>query len=65
MTPNLLELVEMELREMLNGYGFPGDEIPIIHGSALAALQSESTDPNAPEYECINKLMDAVDKLHT
>ena len=59
--PELLELVEMELREMLNGYGFPGDEIPIIHGSALAALQSESTDPNAPEYECINKLMDAVD----
>ena len=59
--PELLELVEMELREMLDGYGFPGDEIPIIHGSALAALQSESTDPNAPEYECINKLMDAVD----
>jgi elongation factor Tu len=59
--PELLELVEMELREMLNGYGFPGDDLPIIHGSALAALQSESTDPNAPEYECINKLMDAVD----
>jgi elongation factor Tu len=59
--PELLELVEMELREMLDGYGFPGDEIPIIHGSALAALQSESKDPNAPEYECINKLMDAVD----
>ena len=46
--PELLELVEMELREMLDGYGFPGDEIPIIHGSALAALQSESMDPNAP-----------------
>ena len=59
--PELLELVEMELREMLDGYGFPGDEIPIIHGSALAALQSESMDPNAPEYECINKLMEAVD----
>jgi elongation factor Tu len=59
--PELLELVEMELREMLDGYGFPGDELPIIHGSALAALQSDSTDPNAPEYECINKLMDAVD----
>jgi elongation factor Tu len=59
--PDLLELVEMELREMLSGYNFPGDEIPIIHGSALAALQSDSTDPNAPEYECINKLMDAVD----
>jgi elongation factor Tu len=59
--PELLELVEMELREMLNGYGFPGDELPIIHGSALAALQSDSDDPNAPEYECINQLMDAVD----
>lgn len=59
--PELLELVEMELREMLNGYGFDGDEIPIIHGSALAALSSDSTDPNAPEYECINQLMDAVD----
>jgi len=59
--PELLELVEMELREMLSGYGFPGDDIPIIHGSALAALSSESTDPNAPEYECINQLMDAVD----
>ncbi len=59
--PELLELVEMELREMLVGYGFPGDDLPIVHGSALAALQSESKDPNAPEYECINKLMDAVD----
>ncbi len=59
--PELLELVELELREMLTGYGFPGDDIPIIHGSALEALQSESTDPNAPEYECINELLDAVD----
>jgi len=59
--PELLELVEMELRDMLNGYGFPGDEIPIIHGSALKALQSDSDDPNAPEYECINKLLEAVD----
>jgi elongation factor Tu len=59
--PELLELVELELREMLDGYGFPGDEIPIIHGSALKALESESTDPNAPEYQCINELMDAVD----
>jgi elongation factor Tu len=59
--PELLELVELELREMLTGYGFPGDDIPIIHGSALQALQSESTDPNAPEYQCINELMDAVD----
>ena len=59
--PELLELVEMELREMLTGYGFPGDDIPIIHGSALQALESDSTDPNAPEYKCINELMDAVD----
>ena len=59
--PELLELVELELREMLDGYGFPGDEIPIIHGSALKALESESTDPNAPEYECIIELMEAVD----
>jgi len=59
--PELLELVEMELRDMLNGYGFPGDDIPIIHGSALKALQSDSDDPNAPEYECINKLLEAVD----
>ena len=59
--PELLELVEMELREMLTSYGFPGDDLPIIHGSALQALQSDSTDPNAPEYACINELMDAVD----
>jgi elongation factor Tu len=59
--PELLELVEMELREMLTGYGFPGDDIPIIHGSALAALSSDSTDPDAPEYKCINDLMDAID----
>jgi len=59
--PELLELVEMELREMLTGYGFPGDDIPIIHGSALAALSSESTDPEAPEYACITELMEAVD----
>jgi elongation factor Tu len=59
--PELLELVEMELREMLTDNKFPGDEIPIIRGSALKALQSTSTDPNAPEYQCINELMDAVD----
>jgi elongation factor Tu len=59
--PELLELVELELREMLTGYGFPGDEIPIIHGSALKALESSSDDPNAPEYECINELLEAVD----
>ena len=57
----LLELVEMEVREMLDFYGFPGDETPIIRGSALNALVSESTDPNAPEYQCIKELMDAVD----
>ena len=57
----LLELVEMEVRELLSTYEFPGDEIPIIKGSALNALISESTDPNAPEYACIKELMDAVD----
>ncbi len=57
----LLELVEMEVREVLTGYNFPGDDIPIIRGSALNALASESTDPNAPEYACIKELMDAVD----
>ena len=57
----LLELVEMEVRELLDFYGFPGDETPIIRGSALNALISESTDTNAPEYACIKELMDAVD----
>ena len=57
----LLELVEMEVRELLSTYEFPGDDIPIIKGSALNALVSESTDPNAPEYACIKELMDAVD----
>ena len=57
----LLELVEMEVRELLDFYGFPGDETPIIRGSALNALVSESQDPNAPEYACIKELMDAVD----
>ena len=59
--PELLELVEMEVRELLDFYGFPGDDTPIIRGSALNALISESTDPNAPEYACIKELMDAVD----
>ena len=58
----LLELVEMEVRELLDFYGFPGDDTPIIRGSALNALVSESTDPNAPEYACIKELMDAVDE---
>ena len=57
----LLELVEMEVRELLSSYEFPGDDVPIIKGSALNALVSESTDPNAPEYACIKELMDAVD----
>ena len=58
----LLELVEMEVRETLNEYGFPGDDTPIIKGSALNALVSESKDPDAPEYACIKELMDAVDE---
>jgi elongation factor Tu len=59
--PELLELVELELREMLTSYKFPGDEIPIVRGSALKALESESTDPEAPEYACIKELMDTID----
>nr|MBI9046631.1 elongation factor Tu [Anaerolineaceae bacterium] len=59
--PELLELVELELREMLTEYKFPGDDLPVVMGSALQALESESTDPNAPEYESIKNLMDAVD----
>ena len=58
----LLDLVEMEIRELLSEYDFPGDDTPIIRGSALKALVSTSTDPNAPEYECINELMNAVDE---
>jgi elongation factor Tu len=58
----LLELVEMELRELLDSYNFPGDDIPFVRGSALKALESTSTDPNAPEYECIWELMRAVDE---
>ena len=57
----LLELVEMEVRETLDEYGFPGDDTPIIKGSALNALTCESKDPDAPEYACIKELMDAVD----
>ena len=59
--PELLELVEMEVRDLLSEYGFPGDEIPIIKGSSLKVLESSSTDPNAPEYACMKELMDAVD----
>ncbi len=57
----LLELVELELRELLDSYEFPGDETPIVRGSALKALQSDSTDPDAPEYACIWELMRVVD----
>jgi elongation factor Tu len=59
--PELLELVELELREMLKEYGYPGDETPIIRGSALKALESPSKDPNAPEYACIKELLDTMD----
>jgi len=60
--PELLELVEMELRELLNEYGFPGDETPIVKGSALHALESDSTDPNAPEYESVVELLRVIDE---
>ena len=59
--PELLELVELEMRDLLNEYEFPGDEVPIIRGSALAALESESQDIDAPEYECIRELLAAID----
>ena len=59
--PELLELVEMEVRDLLSKYEFPGDDIPIVKGSSLKVLESASTDPNAPEYACMKELMDAVD----
>ena len=59
--PELLELVELEVRELLSAYGFPGDEVPVVRGSALAALSSASSDPDAPEYGPIWELMRAVD----
>jgi elongation factor Tu len=58
----LLELVELELRELLDSYEFPGDETPIVRGSALMALQSENADPDAPEYQCIWELMRVIDE---
>lgn len=61
--PELLDLVEMEIRDLLTEYGFPGDDTPIIKGSALKVLESSSTDPNADEYKCIKELMDAVDSF--
>jgi len=60
--PELLELVEVELRELLTSYGFPGDTIPIVRGSALKALESTSTDPNAPEYASIKELLRVIDE---
>jgi elongation factor Tu len=60
--PELLELVELELRELLNSYGFPGDTTPIVRGSAKNALDSTSTDPNAPEYAPIKELLRVVDE---
>jgi elongation factor Tu len=60
--PELLELVELELRELLNEYGFPGDETPIVKGSALAALESDSTDPDAEEYASIRELLRVIDE---
>src|SRR5258706_12469997 len=60
--PELLELVELELGELLNSYGFPGDTTPIVRGSAKAALDSASTDPNAPEYASIRELLRVVDE---
>ena len=59
--PELLELVEMEVRELLDTYGFPGDDTPIVKGSALGVLTSDSTDPHDPAYQCIWDLMNAVD----
>ena len=59
--PELIELVELEIRELLSKYQFPGDKTPIVKGSALKALQSESKDPNAPEYKSIHELMEALD----
>ena len=59
--PELLELVEMEVRELLSKYDFPGDDTPIVKGSALKVLECASNDPEAPEYACIKELMDAVD----
>jgi len=59
----LLDLVELEVRELLSGYDFPGDEVPVVRGSALRALESDSRDPGAPEYECIWELLRAVDEF--
>ena len=60
--PELLDLIELEVRELLSKYGFPGDDIPIIRGSALQAMESTSTDPNAPEFQSIWELLKALDE---
>ncbi|TET96754.1 MAG: elongation factor Tu, partial [Dehalococcoidia bacterium] len=60
--PELLDLIELEVRELLSKYGFPGDDIPIIRGDCLKAMQSESDDPNAPEFEPIHELLKAIDE---
>src|SRR3990170_4101456 len=60
--PELLDLIELEVRDLLNKYGFPGDEIPIIRGSALQAMGSTSQDPNAPEYQTVWELLNALDE---
>jgi len=59
--PELLDLIELEVRDLLTKYGFPGDDIPIVRGSALQAMESTSTDPNAPEFKCIWEILDAID----
>ena len=61
--PELLEIVEMDIRDLLNKYEFPGDDTPIIQGSSLITLESTSKDPEAPEYACLRELMDAVDSF--
>jgi len=60
--PELLDLVELEVRDLLTKYGYPGDEVPVIRGSALKAMESQSTDPNAPEFQCIWELLKALDE---
>ena len=60
--PELLDLVELEVRDLLTAYNYPGEEVPFIRGSALKAMQSASEDPQAPEYGCIRELMEAVDR---
>ncbi|MDP2948620.1 MAG: elongation factor Tu [Chloroflexota bacterium] len=60
--PELLDLIELEIRDLLKKYKFPGDEIPIVRGSAVAAMESPSTDPDAPEYKCVWELLNAVDE---